>query len=121
MSELKELVPPLDLCKLIPAGEFAESAFVWVVNGDYQPKFQIVDKRKYPFIPEDGATLYPAPTLEEVLRCLPDWSYLSVDFVNPQISLRIKKKEIKLSPSPAAEVLKIWLKQKGIEDEQKQS
>jgi hypothetical protein len=67
MSELKNLVPPLDLCKLIPDGEFEDSAFVWVVNGDYQPKFQIVDKRKYPFIPEDGATLYPAPTADEIL------------------------------------------------------
>jgi hypothetical protein len=67
MSNLKDLVPDLELCKKIPAGEFEDSAFVWVVNGDYQPKFQIVDKRKYPFIPEDGATLYPAPTTDEIL------------------------------------------------------
>lgn len=29
MSKLESLVPPLELCKLIPAGEFADSAFIW--------------------------------------------------------------------------------------------
>lgn len=29
MSKLEELVPPLNLCKLIPQGEFEDSAFVW--------------------------------------------------------------------------------------------
>ena len=63
-------VPPWELCKLIPQGEFEDSVFVWVVNGDYQPKFQIVDLRKYPFIPENGATLYPAPTLQEIMEAV---------------------------------------------------
>ena len=27
--EIKELVPSLELCKLIPQGEFADSAFIW--------------------------------------------------------------------------------------------
>ena len=30
MSNLTELVPSLELCKLIPAGEFTDSAFVWL-------------------------------------------------------------------------------------------
>lgn len=30
--QLKELVPPPELCKLIPAGEFADSAFVWALR-----------------------------------------------------------------------------------------
>lgn len=29
MSELKDIVPPLELCKQIPAGEFEDSALVW--------------------------------------------------------------------------------------------
>ena len=29
MSELKDIVPPLELCKLIPAGAFEDSALVW--------------------------------------------------------------------------------------------
>ena len=29
MSKLESLVPPLELCKLIPAGEFGDSAFIW--------------------------------------------------------------------------------------------
>ena len=28
--ELKDLVPPLELCKLIPEGEFSESALCYV-------------------------------------------------------------------------------------------
>lgn len=30
--ELKNLVPPLELCKEIPAGEFEDSAFVWALR-----------------------------------------------------------------------------------------
>lgn len=33
MSNLTELVPPLELCKLIPAGEFEESTFCWIGKG----------------------------------------------------------------------------------------
>ena len=29
MSDLTDLIPPLELCKLIPSGEFEDSYFVW--------------------------------------------------------------------------------------------
>ena len=29
MSKLESIVPPLELCKQIPAGEFEDSALVW--------------------------------------------------------------------------------------------
>lgn len=32
MSNLTDLVPPLNLCKLIPTGEFEDSAFVWALR-----------------------------------------------------------------------------------------
>jgi hypothetical protein len=33
--ELKDLVPPIELCRKIPAGEFAGSPFVWVEEWAY--------------------------------------------------------------------------------------
>ena len=32
MSNLKSIVPPLELCKQIPTGEFEDSALVWVYD-----------------------------------------------------------------------------------------
>lgn len=32
MSKLIEIVPPLELCKQIPAGEFENSALAWLVR-----------------------------------------------------------------------------------------
>ena len=63
-------MPPLELCKQIPTGKFEASALVWVTCGDMTPKFRCVDKWKFPFIPEEGAVLYPAPTLQEILADL---------------------------------------------------
>lgn len=124
--KLENLVPPQELCQKIPAGEFAESVFVWVVNGDYQPKFQIVDKRKYPFIPENGATLYPAPTLQEIIveiDNLGGWcptayrlqNIWTVDYQEDNedgLNDVIEQRDL---DNPAAAALKLWLKLKGIE------
>lgn len=129
MSELKNLVPPLELCKLIPQGEFEDSALVWVVNGDYQPKFQIVDKRKYPFIPEDGATLYPAPTLQEILValppygkneqilacCVPDWADFDARVFGENWRVGYTGDCSINDKNPATAALKLYLKLKGIE------
>ena len=59
--KLEDLVPPLKLCRQIPEGAFAESALVWVTCGDVQPIYRVVDKRYYPYIPEEGALVYPRP------------------------------------------------------------
>ena len=39
MSELKDIVPPLELCKLIPAGEFEKSVLVWVFDHQKARKY----------------------------------------------------------------------------------
>ena len=59
MIELKDLVPPLELCKMIPAGHFADSALVWAHNGG-----MVVERTP------DAVTLGrpPAPTLAEILE-----------------------------------------------------
>ena len=65
MSNLKNIVPPLELCKQIPAGEFEDSALVWCrVLGE-----DVVCPRAR-WVGVDGTTSIPAPTLEEVLEAI---------------------------------------------------
>ena len=70
MSEktLEKLVPPLELCKKIPEGEFEDSALVWVGDQFYENK-SVVD-RGYQGIQRDG-DIAPAPTAQEILEALP--------------------------------------------------
>ena len=63
MSKLESIVPPLDLCNIIPVGEFEDSALVWCrVRGEDAvcPRTQ--------WVGVDGMGPVPAPTLEEVLE-----------------------------------------------------
>lgn len=113
MSKLEELVPPLELCKLIPAGEFEDSALVWIeveIPQENKKEWRVVNATKTILACHNPKHF--APTLQEIMTVFPDWSELSVDFVNPQITLKLKKGIIKAAP---AEVLKLWLKMKGIE------
>lgn len=64
-SNLENIVPALDLCKRIPAGEFADSALVWTLP--WGGNEAIVETRE---AADEFAwrTVAPAPTLEEVLK-----------------------------------------------------
>ena len=61
MSKLEDLVPPLELCKLIPKGEFEDSAFVRIGNT------QIIALRRSAKCIFTNQPHIPAPTLEEIL------------------------------------------------------
>ena len=85
---LEDLVPPLELCKQIPAGKFQDSALVWMntlewVEGKYK-WIQIVEPRRYAELIEA-----PAPTLAEILD-----------------------KTAKYTENPATAALKLWLEEK---------
>jgi len=94
MSEIEKLVPPLEMCKRIPEGEFADSALIWVDRWLIEKLFidgkevesicevierQVVfhkNKRDMDFHREIfklyPATVYvrsvwPAPTLQEIM------------------------------------------------------
>lgn len=57
---LEDLVPSYDLCKMIPRGEFSDSAFVWLKR-----------RRKHVAIRKPYmAQSIPAPTLAEILEKL---------------------------------------------------
>lgn len=66
MSKLKNLVPPVDMCKRIPAGEFEDSALVWVYGNTQNPDEVFVEPRRYAI----DNTHCPSPTLEEVLDAI---------------------------------------------------
>jgi len=63
MNELKDLVPPLEMCKQIPRGAFNDSALVWIT--DSCGENPIAEPRRY--APYDRIEC-PAPTLAEILE-----------------------------------------------------
>lgn len=65
MSELKNLVPPLELCKLIPQGEFEDSSAIWVFFPKSDEKFHLYLREDYDWSKTEN---YPAPTLQEILE-----------------------------------------------------
>ena len=67
MSNLQDLVPPLELCRQIPKGKFCSSLFVWERvygegGGQYPPIVNLRRDALYRNI------IAPAPTMEEILR-----------------------------------------------------
>lgn len=123
MSNLESIVPPVELCKLIPAGEFEDSALVWVYDDvveilcrtsgceqihkkewqlEYNHPRKIAIRRKC------GKEIYPAPTLDEVLEAIgkvENWDTMTMT--------RITNGKQNLTTN----ALKRWFKLKGIEVE----
>lgn len=137
-NKLEDLVPPLELCKKIPAGEFEDSALVW--HDGYNP----LTKRNFtgvtfrPPITMKYYEEYPAPTLQEILDSCKDIAGV----LNPTVWYQCGNwvadcavdKSGKLgeefledadfknldivtgkADSPVIAALKLWLKLKGIE------
>ena len=67
MSTLENIVPPLELCKKIPEGKFADSALVWWGACVY-PRLYPDGVRYDTLWHKQGTT--PAPTLQEILDAL---------------------------------------------------
>ena len=82
MSELKDIVPPLELCKRIPAGAFEDSALVWECYERFFRGIDIIGQSdRVTFRNDDqnntvsrcsSTKYYPAPTLAEIFRVLPE-------------------------------------------------
>jgi hypothetical protein len=119
-KEPKDLVPPLELCKKIPAGEFEDSAFEWFSN--YHFGGWLVEKRGFADAFTDNGELYPAPTLQEIMAEI-QFAQVSI-FANGSFVIHPrfgKKRNVRCYDDNAATAsLKLWLKLKGIEDEKKQ-
>ena len=85
MSTLERIVPPLELCKQIPAGEFEDAALVWVYDDVvgflcrtsgceqiHKKEWQLEHNhpRKIAIRRKCGQEIYPAPTLAEILESI---------------------------------------------------
>ena len=132
MSNLKSIVPPVELCKLIPEGEFEGSVFAWrypaydernrrLLNG-----WEVIEvnwyavkeyKKKY----DEREKFFPAPTMEEIRRKLLNLSIVPGDDVihveckidpeNWVSTIAVDENDV------TAAALRLWFKVKGIEVE----
>lgn len=111
MSNLEDLVPPLELCRKIPPGEFKDTALIWFFDGHSwwvnAPEFDAQPEKEY-----------PAPTLQEILAeldteglCCPSarfdsdtWTVYWID--NPVNEIWCAHESDK---NPATAALKLWL------------
>lgn len=131
MSNLKNLVPPLDLCKLIPAGEFEDTAIMWKFDNIHAPFIELkpphYNAHQDYWLGKNHVQKYPAPTLHEIMaelslcdvHCDTGWFCMvgSPDhwsIGNCECDLYVRNGTENNSPEAAA--LKVWLKLKGIED-----
>ena len=121
MSTLERIVPPLELCKQIPAGEFEDAALVWVYDDVvgflcrtsgceqiHKKEWQLEHNhpRKIAIRRKSGHEIYPAPTLAEILEAIggvETWDTMTI--------ARITNGKQNLTTN----ALKRWFEVKGIE------
>ena len=123
MSNLKNLVPPLELCKRIPEGEFEDSALVWVYDDVvgflcrtsgceqiHKKEWQLEHNhpRKIAIRRKSGHEIYPAPTLAEILESIGE-----VETWDTMTMTRITNGKQNLTTN----ALKRWFTVKGVEVE----
>lgn len=111
MSNLESIVPPLDLCEKIPAGEFEDSTMVWEKSEKYFQATEIIDYEYKVVTRDESNGGFPAPTLEEVFDALEDIGAL---FCKNWIRIGNQFYEYL---TIAEEALRLWFKVKGIEVE----
>lgn len=115
--KLEELVPPLKLCKKIPAGEFEDSAFIWI-NGTVHGRFFDIPNT----IPSSiQKTISPAPTVTEILKVLwNDYQKPTVCFRNIWYATVVNDYGDEITAvdneNAANAALKLWLELKGFEE-----
>ena len=101
MGRWVDLLPPLDLCKMIPDGAFKDSMMVW--RRGYQA-FPISIEQRTPFTPYEQI---PAPTLQEILEELPGQNHITTgvgrwDVSNEYVAIAV------YGDNPATAALKLW-------------
>jgi hypothetical protein len=130
-TQLEDLVPPLELCKQIPAGEFDKCLFVWEEARDNATDNLIHEKVKH-WIPsfelkryfnskENVVYLfYPAPTLQEIMEKIPNCRLKHKD--NIFFFEQRNRAGAYAGGYNAAELaLQVWLKMKGIKNDQQKN
>lgn len=131
---LEKIVASLELCKLIPAGEFEDTALAWVYDDVvgflcrtsgceqiHKKEWQLEHNhpRKIAIRRKCGQEIYPAPTLEEIWRELRNLSVNKIDG-SITVSCRIDPEKTLYEAAGddnevTAAALRLWLRVKGIE------
>ena len=113
MSNLESIVPSLDLCEKIPAGEFEDSALVWDIHGKFD-KWHVEKRVKrsvrfgdYGRMSSPHADI-PAPTLEEVLEAIGEVENWDTAMITKPIGVNARIVDT---------ALKRWFEVKGIQCE----
>jgi hypothetical protein len=131
---LEELVPPMELCKKIPAGEFEHSALVifkWenVKEPCIYERLSVAQRHL-----DNGRKkgyCFPAPTLQEIMEvlppygkdekilacCVPDWANFDARIFGEHWRVGYTGDCSINDKNPATAALKLWLKLKGLENE----
>lgn len=115
---LEKIVPSLELCKLIPAGEFEDTVLVWRerignISRDVWVKFRAPEDISYK-VESAEVNYFPAPTAEEIMEKLDEPTLWRSDdgkcrcFCNGHVSAQ-------KGGTIADAALRLWLKVKGIE------
>lgn len=121
MKSLETIVPDLKLCKLIPKGEFADSALVWM-NYSLGAEVEVRSVIKSLLQKPSAA----APTLAEILDVIENAPHApreNEDFVtcradwNRTWRVHNGKTGMGEEANPANAALRLWLKLEGIEVE----
>lgn len=125
-KSFEKIVASLELCKKIPEGEFEDSALVWVYDDVvgflcrtsgceqiHKKEWQLEHNhpRKIAIRRKCGKTIYPAPTLEEILD---DFFFNCAVFCKGGIRIGNDFYEY---PTKSEEALRMWFEVKGIEVE----
>lgn len=123
MNNLEKIVPLLNLCKQIPAGEFEDSALEWMLDNNICGKKMWLIVNNSPggnaYRRKLGYEIYPAPALAEIRRELRNLSIYVIDGtitvscqINPEDTIWETARD---ENDVTAAALRIWLKLKGIE------
>ena len=114
---LENLVPPLELCKQIPAGHFEDSALVWFGH-DRQDDMKVLPREELGpvclfFVDKGLRAVYQAPTLSEIMVALSRYEPVIVtQWRTGQVSVVVKRDGTEceeVSEDSATAALKLWL------------
>lgn len=122
--KIEELVPSLELCKKIPAGEFEDSVLCWVDEGHscVLPD-DVIPPKQHPFVELRRYTIQgdeiPAPTVAEILKVLwDDYQRPTVYFWNIWYATVFDDFGDEITAvdneNAANAALKLWLRLKGV-------
>ena len=116
-KRFESIVPSLELCKLIPAGEFNDSALVWrerIGNFSRDNRVKIRVKEDISYKVESAEVNYfPAPTVDEIMEKLDAPGFWCSS--DGKWRCFCKGRVLAQGETIADAALRLWLRVKGIE------